>query len=309
MEESDPMATESRGRLENGEREADSVQAAPMKNFPKRDVPLQVKKETEELWEAQLQTFLKTMDPPHSGANPPQFLEPMFEEDTKEFQTSINEITNQWPRREWASEHLLREASQPNGDLDSSMNMEKLVSEDAVSSEVRRQRFRLFCYEAVKGPREVCKQLWNLGHQWLKPKRCSKDQILEALILEQFLTVLPREMQSWVMERSPDFCSQAVGMAEDFLQRLEEPEKWGKEVKKETEEQCWEAQLQKFLKTMDPPHSGASPPQFLEPILKKLTKEIQSLHPWKKLTGAPTREWPLRPPLWPSDDLREAQST
>nr|XP_008104062.1 PREDICTED: zinc finger and SCAN domain-containing protein 32 isoform X2 [Anolis carolinensis] len=92
--------------------------------------------------------------------------------------------------------------------------------------------FGKFCYEAVKGPREVCKQLWKLCHQWLKPERCSKDQILEVLILEQFLTVLPREMQNWVMEQSPENCSQAVGMAEDFLQRLEEPEKWVKEEPK-----------------------------------------------------------------------------
>nr|XP_060616141.1 zinc finger protein 287-like [Anolis sagrei ordinatus] len=305
MEKSYPKVTEPRGRLENGEREADIVQAGPMKDFLKRDVPLQVKKETvEQRWETQLQEFLKTMDPPHSGGRPPQFLEPMFEEDTKESQASIKEITNQWPRREWAprppswaSEDLLRGASQPNGGLDSSMNMEKLPSEDAVSSEVRRQRFRLFCYEAAKGPREVCKQLWKLCHQWLKPESCSTDQFLDVLIMEQFLSVLPSEMQSWVMEGSPENCSQAVDMAEDFLQRLKEPEKWAKEVKKETEEQRWETQLQEFLKTMDPPHSGGRPPQFLEDTKESQTSIREIANLW------PRREWAPRPPSWASEDL------
>uniref|UniRef100_A0A8D2IV72 Uncharacterized protein n=1 Tax=Varanus komodoensis TaxID=61221 RepID=A0A8D2IV72_VARKO len=95
----------------------------------------------------------------------------------------------------------------------------------------RRKRFRHFCYQEAEGPRNVCKQLWKLCHQWLKPERWSKDQILEVLILEQFLTILPWEMQSWVSQRGPQTCSQAVALAEDFLLRLEEPEAWEHKVR------------------------------------------------------------------------------
>lgn len=103
--------------------------------------------------------------------------------------------------------------------------------EDTVSLELRRRRFRQFCYWEEEGPRDVFSQLWELGHQWLKPQRHTKEQILELLILEQFLTILPEEMQSWVSEREPESCSQAVVLAEDFLLALKEAESHKKQVR------------------------------------------------------------------------------
>ncbi|XP_077186165.1 uncharacterized protein LOC143833825 [Paroedura picta] len=90
------------------------------------------------------------------------------------------------------------------------------------SRETHRQRFREFRYEGAEGPREACSRLWYLCHRWLKPERYSKEQILELLILEQFLAILPPELQSWVRENGPESCAQAVGLAEDFLQIQQE---------------------------------------------------------------------------------------
>uniref|UniRef100_A0A8D2J0T2 SCAN box domain-containing protein n=1 Tax=Varanus komodoensis TaxID=61221 RepID=A0A8D2J0T2_VARKO len=76
--------------------------------------------------------------------------------------------------------------------------------------------FRQFRYQEAKGPREACRKLRALGQRWLQPEKHTKEQILELLILEQFLAILPQDMQSWVRECSPKTCAQAVDLAEGF---------------------------------------------------------------------------------------------
>ncbi|XP_023610998.1 zinc finger protein 500 isoform X3 [Myotis lucifugus] len=72
------------------------------------------------------------------------------------------------------------------------------------SPETFRQLFRLFCYQEVAGPREALSRLWELCCRWLRPELRTKEQILELLVLEQFLMVLPGEIQAWVRERQPE---------------------------------------------------------------------------------------------------------
>uniref|UniRef100_A0A8D2LB97 SCAN box domain-containing protein n=1 Tax=Varanus komodoensis TaxID=61221 RepID=A0A8D2LB97_VARKO len=100
----------------------------------------------------------------------------------------------------------------------------------ALSRETIRQRFRHFCYQEAEGPRAVYSRLQGLCHRWLKVEKHTKEQILELLVLEQFLTVLPSEVQGWVRACGPETCSMAVALAEDFLWRQQEAKGKEKEV-------------------------------------------------------------------------------
>ncbi|NXR19560.1 ZN197 protein, partial [Cinclus mexicanus] len=83
-------------------------------------------------------------------------------------------------------------------------------------TELRRLRFRQFRYQEAAGPRDVWRRLRELSRRWLRPEERSKEQIMELLVLEQFLSILPEDIQSWVWVRHPESCAQAVALAESF---------------------------------------------------------------------------------------------
>ncbi|XP_027705879.1 zinc finger protein 18 isoform X2 [Vombatus ursinus] len=80
--------------------------------------------------------------------------------------------------------------------------------------ETARQHFRQFHYQLMSGPHETMRQLRKLCFGWLRPEIHSKEQILEMLMLEQFLTILPGEIQTWVRKQCPESGEEAVTLVE-----------------------------------------------------------------------------------------------
>uniref|UniRef100_A0A670HPC5 SCAN box domain-containing protein n=1 Tax=Podarcis muralis TaxID=64176 RepID=A0A670HPC5_PODMU len=191
-------------------------------------------------WEAQWQEFLKMVEAPQPlSPTGPLPEEPKPWGDPKAFLATFEQVAEacRWPREEWAARLL---PALGGGAKQAFLALEARDREDygkvkaailrwdALRQEKQRQRFRGFCYQQAKGPRGAHRQLRDLCQAWLKIERHSKEQILELLILEQFLAILPADVQSWVRQWGPDTCAQAVALAEDFLQKdAERMEKQG----------------------------------------------------------------------------------
>ncbi|XP_061476012.1 zinc finger protein 397-like isoform X2 [Rhineura floridana] len=169
-------------------------------------------------WETQWQEILKAVQPLPSGWGSQQ---PSNPSPWGSSEAAIN--TSQWPCGEGITQVLVDDdgevpgafsnpAKEENGTLE-----KEVMGRDTTNTETRRRHFRQFGYQDAEGPQEACKRLRELCRRWLKPEKRTKEQILELLILEQFLNILPQEMQSWIRVRCPQACFQAVALAEDFL--------------------------------------------------------------------------------------------
>ncbi|KAF5918465.1 hypothetical protein HPG69_011907, partial [Diceros bicornis minor] len=85
---------------------------------------------------------------------------------------------------------------------------------DSLCPESSRQHFRSFHYHEAAGPRQAVGQLQELCHRWLRPEIHSKEQILELLVLEQFLTILPRDIQTGIKKYHLQSIEEAVALVE-----------------------------------------------------------------------------------------------
>uniref|UniRef100_A0A8C6XGT9 SCAN box domain-containing protein n=1 Tax=Naja naja TaxID=35670 RepID=A0A8C6XGT9_NAJNA len=77
---------------------------------------------------------------------------------------------------------------------------QKILEEKTILSEVQPWNFRSFQYKEDEGPRGLCSRLHSFCSRWLRPEKHTKAQMLDLVLLEQFLALLPLQMESWVRE-------------------------------------------------------------------------------------------------------------
>ncbi|XP_045706644.1 zinc finger and SCAN domain-containing protein 16 [Phyllostomus hastatus] len=89
--------------------------------------------------------------------------------------------------------------------------------------ELCRKLFRALCYRDAPGLREALARLRVLCRLWLRPERHTKEQILDLLVLEQFLSILPADLRAWVQAQHPETGEEAVAALEELERELDEP--------------------------------------------------------------------------------------
>uniref|UniRef100_A0A8C5SVM8 SCAN box domain-containing protein n=1 Tax=Laticauda laticaudata TaxID=8630 RepID=A0A8C5SVM8_LATLA len=202
---------------------------APSGMVPLQQLTCKPEEGLQDCWEAQWQEFLRRLPGPCSEIAPADIVEePMPWVNTKAFLISFEQVASacKWPQDQWitlllpgfrqeAKEAFNSLSSQEKGDY--GKVKAAILRGEALAREKQRRDFRQFCYQETEGPRGVYRHLQELCWQWLKAERCTKEEILELLVLEQFLTVLPPGMQSWVRAHGPETCTGAVLLAEEFL--------------------------------------------------------------------------------------------
>ncbi|NP_663776.2 zinc finger protein 394 [Rattus norvegicus] len=104
---------------------------------------------------------------------------------------------------------------------DSPGSQEPSGSGDWQNPETSRKQFRQLRYQEVAGPEEALSRLWELCRRWLRPELRSKEQIMELLVLEQFLTILPQELQAYVRDHCPESGEEAAALARTLQRALD----------------------------------------------------------------------------------------
>uniref|UniRef100_K7F8T0 Uncharacterized protein n=1 Tax=Pelodiscus sinensis TaxID=13735 RepID=K7F8T0_PELSI len=212
--------------------------AAPQQSRPERQ------DEPPQRWEVQWQEVLQALwTPPEVVPTPVTLQLPELApgDDIETYLANFEHVANacQWQRGEWVTRlvpALNGKARQAYSSLEARDSRDygkvkaAILQGEDIRLETRRRRFRQFHYQEADGPRAAYSRLQELCHCWLEPHSRTKEQILELLILEQFLTILPEEMQRWVWERGPETCAQAVALAEGFQVGQQEAGLWEQQV-------------------------------------------------------------------------------
>ena len=86
-----------------------------------------------------------------------------------------------------------------------------------INDETYRQRFRAAKEKEGESPTEIVTRLTDMAAKWLK-KCKTRAKVIDMIVMEQFITMLPKEIRVWVKEHKPGTSMIAGKLAEDYQQ-------------------------------------------------------------------------------------------
>ncbi len=132
----------------------------------------------------------------------------------------------QWPKEDWAI-HLIPlltgkaraafVAMDPSRTQDYDFVKTSILKKYEINAETYRLRFRNLNTLADESPQELYTRLKDLFCKWVRYPSSSKGDIMEAIILEQFLRVLYPDVRTWVKEREPTTAAEAARLTESYI--------------------------------------------------------------------------------------------
>ncbi|KAI3353885.1 hypothetical protein L3Q82_005086 [Scortum barcoo] len=149
-------------------------------------------------------------------------------EDIEHYLITFERIAHacQWSQDEWAL-HLVplltgkARSAYVAMDIIDTMDYAKVKRAVLENFEISAETYRVrFCSSALREeetPKELQVRLKDLYVKWLNPDSKTKEEIGDAIIMEQFLKVLNPELCTWIKERNPKTSKEAAEMAEAFL--------------------------------------------------------------------------------------------
>ena len=95
-----------------------------------------------------------------------------------------------------------------------------------ITTESYRRRFRTGKRGKEESNKELVTRLHDFAVKWLMEKK-TREEVVDHIILEQFLKTLPDDVRVFVQERKPESSEDAAKLADDYLQaRKEEDLAW-----------------------------------------------------------------------------------
>ncbi|XP_058844784.1 uncharacterized protein LOC131697733 [Acipenser ruthenus] len=224
--------------LQDQERHRDGVERRREERDAQRDVErtahmLEITEKMAAMCQAvQSLVLARTQAPaaaPPTGQPPPKIrLQKMTSEDDPEaFLTTFERVAeaSSWPVECWAAQLapcLSGEAQAAYRALSNEAARDyqqvkvAILQRLNITPESHCRKFRHYVRPKGARPRIVAQQLWDHLTRWLQPGDRTKQQLMESVAVDQFLSVLDPGTRDWVARNTPNTMERAVELAEAY---------------------------------------------------------------------------------------------